>query len=150
MEILDSSATFQLREQPINPQAERERLGLQASAGAYVSFEGWVRNHQGGRSVQRLNYQAHVTLANKAGAKILQESATRHGLLAAAAVHRLGLLEVGEIAVWVGVCAAHRDAAFAACREIIDRIKAEVPIWKHEHYLDNEKTWVGAENLNQK
>lgn len=150
MAILDSSAVFQLSEHRIDPQAERERLGLQASAGAYVSFEGWVRNHHGGRSVQRLDYQAHVTLANKAGAKILQESATRHKLLAASAVHRLGLLEIGEIAVWVGVCAAHREAAFAACREIIDRIKAEVPIWKHEHYIDNEKTWIGAESLNEK
>jgi molybdopterin synthase catalytic subunit len=139
------SVRFRLSASAIDSNAERLALGPQAAAGAFVSFEGWVRNHHGGREVLRLQYEAHATLAQRSGEQILAELTALHGLHAAACVHRVGMLEIGEVAVWVGVCAAHRDAAFAACRQIIDRIKAEVPIWKHEHYTNNEKTWVGAD-----
>lgn len=136
---------FQLSELPIDTAVQRAGLGQQAAAGAYASFEGWVRNHHAGQSVLRLRYEAHTALAQCSGEQILAEVSDTYRLEAAACVHRVGLLEVGEVAVWVGVCAAHRDAAFAACRLIIDRIKAEVPIWKHEHYANNEKSWVGAD-----
>lgn len=136
---------FRLSDGRIDPACERRVLEQRAAAGACVSFEGWVRNHHAGRNVERLGYEANVRLAVLTGERIVVDIIQAHGLLGAAVVHRTGLLEVGEIAVWVGVCSAHREAAFAGCRDLIDRIKAEVPIWKLEHYTNNEKTWVGAD-----
>jgi molybdopterin synthase catalytic subunit len=136
---------FRLSEVEIIPAQERRVLEARSDAGAFVAFEGWVRNHHAGRSVLRLAYTANPALAVRTGQHIVAELVQQNTLLGASVVHRLGLLEIGEIAVWVGVCAAHRDSAFEGCRALIDRIKAEVPIWKHEHYTNNEKTWVGAD-----
>lgn len=120
--------------------------GMQAlddpGAGACVSFEGRVRDHNEGRRVQRLDYQAYAPLAEAEGRAILAEARQRFELRAAAAVHRVGSLAIGDLAVWVGTSAAHRDAAFAACRWIIDEIKSRVPIWKNEHYADGESGWL--------
>lgn len=136
---------FQLGSARIDPVQQRERLGEHAAAGAFVSFEGWVRDHHQGRQVLALNYEAHPVLAQRTGESILAACLRQPGVLAVAAAHRTGALQVGDIAVWVGVCTAHRDLAFAVCRELIDRIKAEVPIWKHEHYQDHAAAWVGAD-----
>ncbi|HZH43931.1 MAG TPA: molybdenum cofactor biosynthesis protein MoaE [Lysobacter sp.] len=119
----------------------RERL-LRADAGAYASFEGWVRDHHGGRAVRGLHYEAYRPLAESEGEAILDEARARFAIAEAACVHRLGELAVGELAVWVGVSAAHRDAAFSACRWIIDEVKARVPIWKHERYADGGAVWL--------
>jgi molybdopterin synthase catalytic subunit len=135
---------FALSEAPLYPDALRAPL-LRIEAGGFVSFEGWVRNRNAGRAVQRLGYQAYGALAQKEGARIVAAAIERHGVLAARCVHRVGLLELGDLAVWVGVSAAHRDAAFAACREIIDEIKRSVPIWKNEHYVDGESGWIHPE-----
>lgn len=110
-------------------------------AGACATFEGRVRDHHDGRAVTGLRYEAYVALAEAEGARIVAEVVSRHGCIAACCVHRVGELAIGELAVWVGVSSAHRDAAFAACREIIDEVKARVPIWKHERYADGETTW---------
>jgi molybdopterin synthase catalytic subunit len=120
---------------------------LQASlqdprAGACVTFEGWVRDHHQGRMVAGLRYEAHAGLAEAEGARILAEALLRFDCVNACCVHRIGVLAIGELAVWVGVSAAHRDAAFAACRHIIDEVKARVPIWKHERYGDGDAAWV--------
>lgn len=118
------------------------RVALQRpDAGGFASFEGWVRDHHEGRGVLRLTYEAYAPLAEREGARILAEAHERWPVLAATAAHRTGTLEVGEIAVWVGVAAAHRDAAFAACRYVIDEIKARVAIWKQEHYASGDTTW---------
>ena len=103
-------------------------------AGAVVTFEGRVRAHNDGRSVARLEYQAYPALANKTGGHILAEEAHRHGLLKAQAVHRCGDLGIGDLAVWLGVAAAHRQAAYDASRAILERLKHELPIWKKETY----------------
>lgn len=113
--------------------------------GGYVSFEGWVRNHNEGRDVQRLEYEAYESLGIKEGERILQEAAERFAIEHATCVHALGSLELGETAVWVGVSSHHRDAAFAACRYIIDEVKHRVPIWKKEHYTDGDSGWVNCE-----
>ena len=111
-------------------------------AGACASFEGWVRDHNDGRPVEGLHYEAYMELAQAEGAAILEEALRRFDLVDAACVHRTGDLAVGELAVWVGASAAHRDAAFAACRWIIDEVKARVPIWKHERYADGQADWL--------
>ncbi len=115
---------------------------LRAEAGAYASFEGWVRNHNDGRAALGLRYEAYVALAKAEGAKIVDEALARFEIADAACVHRVGDLEVGDLAVWVGVSAAHRDAAFSACRWIIDEVKSRVPIWKHERYAEGDARWL--------
>ncbi len=115
------------------------------SAGGFASFAGWVRNLNEGRQVTRLEYEAYVELAVKEGERIVAEAHARFPILRAACVHRLGTLEVGDLAVWVGVSAPHRDEAFRACRFIIDEVKQRVPIWKKEHYVDGDSGWVNCE-----
>jgi molybdopterin synthase catalytic subunit len=114
-------------------------------AGGFASFEGWVRNENDGHPVRRLEYEAFETLAVKEGDRILAEARQRFPILAAACVHRTGALAIGELAVWVGVSAAHRDEAFAACRYIIDQVKHRVPIWKKEYYVNGDSGWVNCE-----
>ena len=92
-----------------------------------------------------LEYEAHVELAEKEGATILAEATERFDILQAACVHRIGHLEIGDMAVWVGVASAHRDAAFQACRYIIDEVKQRVPIWKKEHYRQGDAQWLDGE-----
>ena len=132
---------FRLADAAIDPDAERRGLG-DAAAGACVMFEGWVRDHNEGRTVVRLGYQAYAPLARAEGEAILAEAVARFGLRQAGCVHRTGTLAIGELAVWVGVSAGHRGAAFDACRWIIDEVKRRVPIWKNEHYADGESGWL--------
>lgn len=113
-------------------------------AGAYVTFEGWVRDRNEGREVLSLEYEAYEALAVKEGNAILCEALDRFEILSAQCTHRLGRLEVGNVAVIVAVSAEHRDAAFDACRYIIDEVKARVPIWKKEYYTDGESEWVNC------
>ena len=115
------------------------------SCGGFASFEGWVRNHNEGHAVTRLEYEAYAELAEKEGARIVEEARVKYGVTRAACVHRVGSLGLGDVAVWVGVSAAHRDEAFRACRFIIDEVKHRVPIWKKEHYVNGDSGWVNCE-----
>ncbi len=135
---------FSIETESLNVSALRSSL-LNNQAGAYASFEGWVRNRNDGRDVLRLEYEAHESMSVKEAGKILSEARSRFGLLDAQAVHRVGRLAIGDIAVWVGVIAEHRAEAFEACRYIIDEIKARVPIWKKEHYADGTAEWVNCQ-----
>src|SRR5690606_2370706 len=135
---------FELSPTPFDTAALRARL-LDARVGAYASFEGWVRDHNEGRSVHGLRYEAYEALALREGEAILAETLARFDILDAACVHRTGDLAIGELAVWVGVTAAHRDAAFAACRHVIDEVKSRVPIWKHERYVEGDAGWLHPE-----
>jgi molybdopterin synthase catalytic subunit len=125
----------------LDPAPLREAL-LSAHAGAFASFEGWVRDHNDGRAVHGLRYEAHEALAAVEGGRILDEALARFAIVEARCVHRTGDLSIGDLAVWVGVSAAHRDAAFEACRWIIDEVKARVPIWKHERYVEGDAGWL--------
>lgn len=119
------------------------RLALRDEhAGAFASFEGWVRDHNEGRAVQGLHYEAYVALAEKEGERIVEEALARFAIVDARCVHRIGELRIGEMAVWVGVSAAHRGAAFDACRYIIDEVKSRVPIWKQERYREGDADWL--------
>jgi molybdopterin/thiamine biosynthesis adenylyltransferase/molybdopterin synthase catalytic subunit/rhodanese-related sulfurtransferase len=113
--------------------------------GGYASFEGWVRNYNDGRAVERLDYEAYAELGIREGERIVAAAIERFGVHRALCVHRLGALGLGELAVWVGVSAAHRGEAFAACRYIIDEVKHRVPIWKKEFYRDGDSGWVNCE-----
>lgn len=138
-------SAFRLEEAPIDVARERRALD-HAAAGACASFEGRVRNHNEGRAVLRLDYQAYAPLATSEGEAILAEAATRFAVREVRCVHRVGRLAIGDLAVWVGVSADHRDAAFAACRWIVDEVKLRVPIWKNEHYADGESGWLHPDN----
>ncbi|QNH17923.1 molybdopterin-converting factor subunit 2 [Xanthomonas sp. SS] len=116
-----------------------------AQAGAYASFEGWVRDHNDGRAVDGLRYEAYAALAEAEGRRIADEALVRFDILDLRCVHRIGDLAIGDLAVWVGVVAAHRGAAFDACRYVIDEVKARVPIWKHEHYREGDAGWLHPE-----
>lgn len=134
---------FRISSEPLDPAGLKARLA-DSRAGACVVFEGWVRQNNEGREVSALEYEAYPELAEKEGRRILEEAKQRFSLLGASAVHRTGKLGLGDLAVWVGVAAAHRDAAFEACRYIIDETKARVPIWKKEHYLEGESQWINC------
>ncbi|MFT3662876.1 MAG: molybdenum cofactor biosynthesis protein MoaE [Gordonia sp. (in: high G+C Gram-positive bacteria)] len=125
---------------PLDPRVCAERVRTDAD-GALVTFTGIVRNHHGGRAVTRLRYEAHPRAD-----RFLQEVLARHRTddVRVAAQHRVGELDVGEIAVVVAVAAPHRGAAFDVCETVIDEIKSAVPIWKYETYADGDADWVAA------
>jgi molybdopterin synthase catalytic subunit len=114
--------------------------------GGYAAFEGWVRDHNEGRRVLRLEYEAFAPLAEREAERILEEARSRYAVDCVACAHRVGSLAIGEIAVWVGVSAPHRGEAFDACRYIIDQVKHRLPIWKKEFYEDGDSGWVNCEH----
>jgi molybdopterin synthase catalytic subunit len=113
------------------------------SAGGTALFIGTVRNHDHDRPVDELSYEAHPD-ALKHLREVAERICADPAVTALAAVHRIGALTIGDAAVIVGVAAAHREVAFAACRRLIDDLKAEVPIWKHQHFTDGASEWVGT------
>jgi molybdopterin synthase catalytic subunit len=121
----DSNVHARVTDEPLSLET-LSRLVSRPAAGAIVCFQGTTRD------VNRLEYEAYTEMAEQRIAVILAECADRHGLEAAAAEHRVGSVPLGEASVVVAASAAHRDAAFAAAHEAIDRIKAEAPIWKRE------------------
>jgi molybdopterin synthase catalytic subunit len=113
------------------------------AAGGTTVFVGTVRDHDSDRGVSALGYEAHPDALSQFR-EVAERVAADPLVIALAAVHRTGDLAVGDAAVVVAVAAAHRDAAFAACRRLIDELKAEVPIWKHQRFSDGTSEWVGA------
>ncbi|WP_068156554.1 molybdenum cofactor biosynthesis protein MoaE [Rhodococcus phenolicus] len=109
--------------------------------GAVVLFTGVVRNHDGGQSVTALEYQAHPD-AEAFLRKCCEQVAAESGL-PVAAVHRVGHLTIGDLALVAAVAAPHRAEAFATCAELVERIKREVPIWKRQAFTDGASEWVG-------
>lgn len=130
---------------PIDRDALRSAV-LNRASGAFVMFEGWIRDHNEGRSVERLEYEIYEPLAVTEGEKILAEAIERFEIEDAACVHRQGMLEIGETAVLAVASAAHRREAFRACRYIIDEVKHRLPIWKKEYYADGDAQWVNCRN----
>jgi molybdopterin synthase catalytic subunit len=138
------SVGFRFTRTPIETPALAAMLA-DPGCGGYASFEGWVRDNNDGERVRHLEYEAFEALALREGERILSEAIERFRVTRAACVHRLGDLDVGALAVWVGVSAPHRDEAFRACRYIIDEVKHRLPIWKKEHYLSGDSGWVNCE-----
>jgi len=114
-----------------------------AAAGGTALFVGTVRDHDGGADVTRLGYSSHPT-AEAELRRVAEKVAADFPVRALAAVHRVGELSVGDLAVVVAVSCPHRGEAFDACRRLIDDLKHEVPIWKHQSFTDGTEEWVGA------
>lgn len=110
------------------------------AAGAVVTFDGMVRDHDGGRSVSGVAYCAHPS-AGGIVARIADEVAGRPGLRALAVVHRVGDLRVGDTALGVAVSADHRAPAFEAVREVVEEVKRLLPVWKHQLFADGAREW---------
>jgi molybdopterin synthase catalytic subunit len=131
-----------LRETPLDVSEVVAALDDDASGGLTL-FVGRVRDHDGGRSVDGLDYSAHPSARDRMR-EICERIATEYDVQGVAAVHRTGTLAIGDIAVVVATTAAHRGEAFAASKALIDTLKAETPIWKHQRFGDGSDEWVGT------
>lgn len=119
------------------------RAGLASPrAGAFNCFEGRVRDHNEGKAVVALEYEAYAALCQNEAQNIFREVKEKFSVIAAKCVHRIGKLQVGDMAVWVGVVASHREDSFRACSYIIDEVKARLPIWKKEYYANGDSGWI--------
>ncbi|ELS54939.1 molybdenum cofactor biosynthesis protein MoaE [Streptomyces viridochromogenes] len=131
-----------IRRTPLSLDEVFQAVGEEA-AGGIVLFVGTVRNHDAGTDVDALGYSCHPT-AEAEMRRVAEKVVVNHPVRALAAVHRVGELAVGDTAVVVAVACPHRQDAFAACRQLIDGLKHEVPIWKHQKFSDGTEEWVGA------
>ena len=131
-----------LRDTPLSVD-EVQRAVMDPAAGGIALFTGAVRDHDNGRGVVRLSYSAHPSAAAEIR-RVAEKVAARYDVLALAAVHRVGDLSVGDLAVVVAASCVHRDTAFDACRALIDDLKANVPIWKHQLFTDGDSEWVNS------
>ena len=136
---------FSVSSKPIDVMATREEVA-DHSCGALVVFEGWIRDHNEGQEVERLEYEVYRPVAEKEGARIIDEALDKFSVTHAVCIHREGLLELGECAVLVCVSSPHRGEAFDACRYIIDQTMVRLPIWKKEHYVSGISEWVNCEH----
>lgn len=123
--------------------AAHERAVITSAAGAVVSFGGVVRNHDHGRSVRLLEYEGHPSAAEVLR-RVAEEVAADPEVYAVAVSHRLGALEIGDVALAAAVSTAHRAAAFAACARLVDEVKARLPVWKHQVFADGTDEWVNC------
>jgi len=131
-----------IRETPLRVEEVLEALA-DVSAGGLTLFVGTVRDHDGGKQVGGLDYSAHPTALDRLR-EVCEEVADEFDVRAVAAVHRVGSLALGDAAVVVATAADHRGQAFDASRALIDRLKATVPIWKHQVFADGSDEWVGT------
>lgn len=131
-----------IRDTPLSVDEVLRAVGDDAAGGTAL-FVGTVRNHDGDADVDALTYSCHPT-AEQEMLRVAEKVAAAYPVRALAAVHRVGDLRIGDIAVVVGVSCPHRAEALEACRRLIDDIKHEVPIWKHQRFTDGTEEWVGA------
>ena len=136
---------FALASEPIDVASIRQSM-VRQDCGGFATFEGWVRDFNEGRPVMRLQYEAFPELAKLEAERIALEANNLFPIRKVMAIHRIGSLELTEIAVWVGVVAVHREGAFDACRYVIDEIKRRVPIWKKEFFADGSAAWTRCEH----
>lgn len=134
---------FDIREEKFEVDDLKRQL-VAPECGGFVCFEGWVRDHHQGRAVKGLRYTVYRELALKEGRRIIDEAHERWPDVKVCCVHRVGMLDIGDLAVWVGASSAHRNEAFEVCRFLIDEVKSRVPIWKEEFYADGTSEWMGC------
>lgn len=132
----------EVTEQPVSV-ADMASAVADPRCGAVVTFDGVVRDHDGGRGVNRLEYSGHPG-APSVILEVAQEIAARYPDTIIALAHRIGPLEIGDTALGCAVAAPHRKQAFAACDDLVDTVKQRLPIWKHQHFADGTDEWVGA------
>ncbi|MFD2417421.1 molybdenum cofactor biosynthesis protein MoaE [Amycolatopsis pigmentata] len=136
-------ALAQVTEQPLSVQAHAD-LVADAAAGAVVTFGGVVRDHDGGKGVLHLVYEGHPSASDVLARVVAEIAGRREGVRAVAVSHRLGGLQIGDVALACAVAAEHRAEAFAACAELVDEVKARLPVWKHQHFADGTDEWVNS------
>ncbi|MFE4453354.1 molybdenum cofactor biosynthesis protein MoaE [Streptomyces sp. NPDC056796] len=138
----DPIRLLDIRDTPLSVDEILRAVGDDAAGGTAL-FVGTVRDHDGGQDVGSLGYSCHPTAPDELR-RVAEKVVAEYPVRALAAVHRVGELGVGDLAVVVAVACAHRGEAFDACRKLIDDLKHEVPIWKHQHFSDGTEEWVGA------
>lgn len=138
----DAVRLCEISDSPLEVERVLQHLGDPGAGGVNV-FVGRVRDHDGGSGVLELDYSAHPTALSRMR-EVCERVAAAHDVRGVAAVHRVGRLAIGDAAVVVACESAHRAEAFAATRDLIDWLKAEVPIWKHQRFTDGREEWVGT------
>lgn len=136
-------ALAQVTELPLSVEAH-SALVTDPAAGAVVTFGGVVRDHDGGRTVRELFYEGHPSAPDVLARVVADVAGRREGVRAVAVSHRLGALEIGDVALACAVSADHRAEAFATCAELVDEVKARLPVWKHQHFADGTDEWVNS------
>jgi molybdopterin synthase catalytic subunit len=136
----------ELTDDPLRVEEVAARVA-EAGCGALVLFVGVVRDSSGGRAVERITYSGYRAMASARLRRIVDELEAEPGGARVAIAHRLGTLEVGEASVVIAVASPHREAAYAASRRALERLKREVPVWKREHYRDGGCSWREEESL---
>jgi molybdopterin synthase catalytic subunit len=131
-----------IRDEPLDVAEVMDAMGDPASGGVTV-FVGRVRDHDGGQDVTGLEYSAHPSAIGKLR-DVCAQVASTYDVTALAAVHRTGTLEIGDIAVICATATGHRGESFEATRSLIDTLKDQVPIWKHQSFADGTEEWVGS------
>jgi molybdopterin synthase catalytic subunit len=124
--------------------SEHEGIVAHQAAGAVVGFSGVVRDHDGGRTVTRLEYSAHPSAQQTLAEVVAEIAADAQGVRAIAVSHRIGRLEIGDAALVAAVAADHRQAAFATCARLVDSVKERLPVWKHQFFADGSDEWVNS------
>jgi molybdopterin synthase catalytic subunit len=140
--VSDVIRLVDIREEPLSIEEVYSSV-VDQTAGAVDLFIGTVRAEDRGREVVGLGYTAHPTAIERLR-EVAEQVAETHAIRALGAVHRVGDLSVGDIAVIVAVSTGHRAAAFGACQQLIDTLKATLPIWKHQIFRDGTDEWVGT------
>ena len=138
------TSSAQLTTDAIDPQALLAQVG-DSSSGAVILFLGVVRNHNEGRGVEAMRYDAYDEMAQGTLGDILAEAEERYGVGHLAAVHRVGELAVGDVSVAIAVSSAHRAEAYEASRYVIEEIKVRLPVWKQERFEDGTSEWVAGQ-----
>lgn len=129
-------------ETPIDANTAWDAVESEAT-GAVVTFGGIVRNHDGGKEVSKLTYSAHPSANTRMG-ELVAEVAARHPGTRLWAAHRVGELQIGDAALVAAAASAHRGEAFEACRDLVETVKAHVPVWKEQFFADGHVEWVGS------
>ena len=132
----------ELRDGPLSVDEVRGAV-MDPGAGGIALFAGAVRDHDHGRDVVALSYSAHPSAVDELR-RVCEKVAAEFDVRALAAVHRIGDLAIGDLAVVVAVACPHRAEAFAACRALIDELKRSVPVWKHQQFTGGESEWVNS------
>lgn len=142
MTVVDVIRLIDLREAPLSVD-EVQAAVTEPGAGGIALFLGAVRDHDHGRGVTRLSYSAHPSAVGELR-RVAEKVVAGYDVRALAAVHRVGELAIGDLAVVVAVACAHRGEAFEACRMLIDELKRSVPIWKQQWFADGDSEWVNG------
>lgn len=145
----DQSVFVQVREQDFSLDAENAFLQQMAEVGAVANFTGIVRQNSGAEKLLEMRLEHYPGMTERRIRELITEAKARWPLLAVRVIHRVGVLQVGDRIVYVGVSAAHRQAAFDACRFIMDFLKTEAPFWKKELFASGTSAWVQTRGSDQ-